>query len=133
MSARVGISARNEQIKAIARLVSSGWVQLATGQRPTGDDADAPIPSERVVAEMTLLIDTVTVGVDGVVTCGPVEGRAVRPGVVTWFRLLTPERLTVLDGDVGIGAGDLRLNRVDLLAGDYVTITELTLTAPVRA
>lgn len=126
MSARVGMPAREEQVKAIARLVSSGWLQLVMGER---SHEDAAVSAERVSAELLVSVNDVRVEPGGVVRLGPIEGRVERSGVVRWFRLLTPERLSVLDGDVGVRDGDLNLDRIDLLAGDKVTIAELRLTA----
>ena len=131
MSVRVAAEARQEQMKAVVRSAASGWLLLVAGARPA--DPDALLDPERTVARLSVSINAINVQAGGVATIGPLEARAERPGVVKWFRLTTPVWLPILDGDIGVSAGDLRLTRVDLLAGDLVQVESITLTAPVAA
>lgn len=136
MSVRLSTLARTEQAAAVSRLSAGGLLVLASGQRPS--DPETPVGAAHRVA--VLVVETSSIFVEnGRATIGPIKGIAGLRGKVAWFQLQTSQGAPVLDGGVGVendGSAephDLALSRVDLLAGDPITIHELHLTAPSRA
>lgn len=100
-----------------------GTIVLYSGAAAPRNDPPAP---ERVMA--TIPIDSGTfVQQDDAVTVTNVSGKVRAPGRLAYFVVLTSARVPLVGGAIGVGVGDLRLNRLDLLAEDTVTITKWTL------
>jgi len=135
MSLHIATIAKDEQIKAVVRLIASGFLCLYQGARPR--DPDTVVQDARRIAQLPIGIDACAVHPDGRAIIGPVTALADRPGIVTWFRVTSAQGVPVLDGGVGVqgrdegkDAVDLLLTRVDLLAGDLAVVHELILFAP---
>lgn len=121
----VSDEARAAQAQAVARLVSSGWLYLCSGERPVSPNAIQK--AEQVVARVPVLTSNVSVNRDAL-TIRPLNGEAERKGLLVWWRLATPNGNPLLDGDIGLedsGDGEVRLSRLDLLPGDKIQIAAM--------
>lgn len=106
-------------VRAFVGLMDGGDVLLCAGPRP----ADPSAPAKAVVAAIPVKAGDFAVSGSSA-RLGSVEGRVRQDGRVAWFRFAAPDRTGLLDGDVSVAGqeGDMRLTRLDLMAGDRVTI-----------
>ena len=130
MSYRRSTATRNSVVDAEGDLLNSGTIQIRTGAQPTAvDDA----------AQGTLLgtlgFSATAFGAPstGVVSAGSISSdtNADASGTAGHARLLTSGAAIHSDATCGQGSGDFNFDNNVIVAGGTISISSLSLTAPV--
>ena len=124
----LSIIAADTQANAVAALLSGGYLRFYDGTQPA--DADAPISSQRLLAELRFGTPAFGPASAGEITAKPIsKTEAVATGKATWFRFLVNDgTTTVMDGSVGIAECDLSLNDCRIQQGAELTVSNFCFT-----
>ena len=129
---RVGSRMLTAQRDAFVAAARGGLIRLCTGKQPKNSDTPPDVGQTLVAFD----IDGATFTNDGVdaVVAMAIEEYARAEGRVTHFVVTSALQEPLVDGKVGIKRdgrvleeGDLYLNRIDLLPGDKVNISEFVI------
>ena len=103
MASNLNISdvAGNAQATAFAKLCNSGYLRVYDGAQPF--DADTPITSQRLLAELRFGDPAFHPPIAGALTARPMlkTSDAAGTGTATWFRCASKSGVAILDGTVG--------------------------------
>lgn len=132
------IAACNAVVDLIDGGGSAGYLRIYSGTQPT--DADTAITDQTLLAEIELNFPAFGAAADAApggratadVDPTPTDTSANANGTAVWYRVVTSEGTTVLDGDVGTsGSGaDLILTTTTIVATQPVDILSWTVTMP---
>lgn len=118
---------RDNQLDEIAALAgNAALLRIYNGSRPATGGA-----ATTLLAELTCGSPFAGAASGGVLTANAVasDESADATGTATWFRIVASDGTThVMDGDVGVGTGDLQLDSVSIVAGGTVAVTSFVLT-----
>jgi hypothetical protein len=106
---------------------TAGLINIYAGVRPATGGAAGTLLAQLACSDPASVSNT-----GGILTLDTIasDTNADASGTATWFRVTDSTGAFVLDGSVGITGADLNLNTTAITAGDTVSITSFTLTAP---
>jgi hypothetical protein len=125
-------AAVNAEADAAAALLNGGALRLYGGLQPL--TADAAIDTQPLLAELRFSDPAFSPAVQGTAMANPLtdDVSAAATGVAKWFRALRRNGTVVCDGSVGVSGSDLNLSSRDIVRGDLVQVTALTLSVSAR-
>jgi len=129
MTIKLSTAARNAEMDAItAQLGSAALVRIYDGTRPA--NPGTAVVAQVKLAELTAGSPFAPAASGGVLTANAItQANALATGTASWFRATTSGGTAVVDGDVGVGSGDLQLNTTSIVSGGPVQVTACTITA----
>lgn len=129
-SPRLTSRAADAAVAAITALLDGGALRLYSGAQPA--EADDPVRSQTLLAELRFATPAFRAPVDGVAEAEPLmaEPNAPATGTATWFRAIARDGARVLDGSIGPADADLVLSTTLIQAGAEISVTRFTVTAP---
>ena len=115
-------------INAIDAGAGAGLLRIYDGSRPASGGAATTLLAELTLNDpcATVSAGVLTFDVDPTVQ----DASANASGTASWFRIVTSTGTFVIDGDVGTSGSDLNLTTTTITAGQPVTLTSFTITAP---
>lgn len=129
---RTAVLRRNEMLDALTNNCNSGKLRLYSGTRPT--DADTALSGNTLLAELTMNATSFGAASGGVLTANAItsDSTADATGTATFARLLESDGTTAIaDFSVGTSGTEIILNTTSIVAGAQVSISSMTITAPV--
>jgi|WetSurMetagenome_2_1015567.scaffolds.fasta_scaffold10605_5 hypothetical protein len=136
MTIRLATATRTSMVSALATYADSGGsaalIRLYSGSQPASANS---APSGSLLATITCAdpaFDSVSAGVATFDTTPALSTSAAGDGDIGWFRMITSDGDTVIDGSVGVsGSGaDLIVNSVTTTVGLSVSVTAGSITMP---
>ena len=128
MALTMNDKARNTALDALADLWdgAAGKLEIRTGAAPGATNA----ATGTILATITLPAPAFAASAAGVVAkTGTWEDTSAdNPGTALHYRIETNDGLTILEGSVGVGSGDLQVDNDVFAAGQAFTITSFTWT-----
>lgn len=130
---KLSMAALSAQADVIATLLNGGTVEIRTGTQPASPDAAATGTLLAVLAFANPA--AAAPASNGVVTFATMvpEDQVLDTGTAAWFRAKTSGGTAVLDGTVGLTAGnnhDMLLSTVTLTPSFAIVVTSFTHTVP---
>ena|SRR5581483_6352236 len=124
----------NAEANAIASLFNGGFLRIYDGAQPA--DANTPITTQNLLAELTLGSPAFGSAVAGVLTANPItaDSDANASGNAAWYRVVKSDGVTVLvDGSVGTSGCDCNLNQISITIHGTVAVSSFTHTVTEHA
>lgn len=124
------VAVRNNMLTQIENALDAGagaaFIRIYDGTRPATGGAPT-----NLLAELTCSDPAGSVA-SGVLTFSAItqDASANATGTATWFRMVDSAAVFVMDGDVGTSGSDMNLTTTSIVAGQPVSITSATITAP---
>ena len=135
MSANIRLTASLRN--AIAQLYQSyidggtgaGTIEIRSGTQPASAD-DAAVGT--LLATLTFTDPSAPAAATGVLTMSAIteDVAADNTGTASWARVKNSTGTTIFDCNVGVSDAFIILNSVSITAGEFVTITAMTITVP---
>jgi hypothetical protein len=122
-------AAANAACDAMAALCNGGYLRIYDGAQPA--NADTPVGSQTLLAELTFTNPAFAAAVAGVATANAIASDLVAnaTGLASWFRVFKADGVSaVYDGSVGVADADLVVNSANFQQGARIDVTALTLT-----
>lgn len=128
LAPRLSNAGANAAADAVLALLDGGKLRLYDGTQPT--DADTPITTQQLLAELTFNTPAFAAAVDGIAAANPITADPSAPGsgTATWFRAVTAGGATVFDGSVGTSSANVILNSTAISAGASVALSAFSYT-----
>lgn len=129
---RTTVLQRNAMLDAIRASYNSGLIRVYSGTRPT--DADTALSGNTVLAELTLNATAFPAAASGVLTANAItqDSSADATGTASFVRIFQSNGSTALaDLSVGVGSGEVQFSTLSFVSGVVVSMSSLTITAPV--
>lgn len=130
---KIGTSARNAAVDAIATLLNSGTIAIRSGSPPT-NVADAN--SGTLLGTLTFGNPAFGSGSTGVATANAItsDTSADASADAGHFRLISSGAVTIAQGTAGEAADtpDLVFDEKSIVAGGTIAISSMTLTMPIQ-
>lgn len=131
LNTQLSTAATNAQASAIGALCNNGYLRLYTG--PQRANANTPLTTQILLAELRFDVVAFGSAVDGVITANPIiaEDAAIDNGDAVWFAAYQSDGATpVFDGSVGISNANLIFPTTTISAGLIIEVNSLTYTQP---
>lgn len=127
----ISSGARNVMLDSLASLLNGGTLKLYSGAIPSSP-ATPPAGGDILLATLKLSNPATLPARGGEVVFEAVaqDDSAAATGVAAWGRLAGSDGVGVIDGDVGVDDGFIRVNTVKFVAGGPVRATSATLSVP---
>lgn len=129
LNPKLSDTAANAAVNAVTALANSGFLRIYDGIQAV--DANTPVSTQVLLAELTLNATAFAAAVAGVATANAItaDASANATGTATWYRVVKADGTTVLfDGSVGTSGANLNLNSTAISIGANVAVTSLTYT-----
>jgi hypothetical protein len=121
----------NAEADAHSALLNNGYLRLYDGAQPA--NADTPIGSQRLLAELRFSATAFSASVGGVANANSIAPAtsAAATGTASWYRTYKSDGTTpVSDGSVGTTGSNLNLNSTAIVAGAVVSVSAFVYTVP---
>lgn len=131
---RFTVARRNEQLTTIIDNLNSGKLRIYSGTRPA--NADTALSGNTLLAELTFSATSFPAPSGGVLTANAItsDSSADATGTASFARLFESDGTTVV-GDMSVtasgGGGEIQFSTVSFIAGATISLSSLTITAPV--
>lgn len=120
-------------LDARAATLDGGRLEIYTGTRPRSVEVSAP--ADALLATLILGTPAFQPAERGAILAKPIadENSAERAGRARWFRFVTSDGVSMIEGTVGLEDADLVIDNADIKLGNIVRVERFTHSEPKRA